>query len=170
MLSKDQLFIYNIVVGTLKCSLTSIRFYFKITYHFCWYFLDYTFRGLLAIHSCLHFSSHKLLKQTSFLLFMGENQYIWTWSYKQKLQTFAILWSICPPWYVVNWGFTDGNSGKESTCQYRRHKRCGFCPWVGRIPWSSKWQPTPVFLPGKSHGYRSLVSSSPWGCKALDMT
>ena len=38
--------------------------------------------------------------------------------------------------------------GKESTCQCRR---CGFNPWVKKIPWRRKWQPTPVFLPGKSH-------------------
>ena len=42
-------------------------------------------------------------------------------------------------------------------------KRCGFNPWVGKIPWRRKWQPTPEFLPGKSHGQRSLVGSSPWG-------
>ena len=39
--------------------------------------------------------------------------------------------------------------------------RQGFDPWVGKIPWSRKWQPTPVFLPGESHGQRSLVGSSP---------
>ena len=37
-------------------------------------------------------------------------------------------------------------------------------------PWRRKWQPTPVFLPGKFHGQRSLVGYSPWGCKELDMT
>ena len=48
--------------------------------------------------------------------------------------------------------------------------RCGFVPWVGKIPWKRKWQPTQVFLPGESHGGRSLVGYSPWGCKELDMT
>ena len=48
--------------------------------------------------------------------------------------------------------------------------RPGFNPWVGKISWRRKWQPTPVFLPGKSHGRRSLVGYSPWGCKELDMT
>ena len=43
-------------------------------------------------------------------------------------------------------------------------------PWVGKIPWKRKWQPTPVFLPGKSHGWRSLVGYSPWGSKELDTT
>ena len=41
---------------------------------------------------------------------------------------------------------------------------------VGKIPWSGKCQPTPVFLPGKAHGQRNLVGCSPWGCKELDMT
>jgi len=45
--------------------------------------------------------------------------------------------------------------------QCRRH---GFNPWVGNIPWSRKWQPTPVFLPGEFHGQRSLAGYGPWGC------
>ena len=44
----------------------------------------------------------------------------------------------------------------------------GFNPWVGKIPWRRKWQPTPVFLPGESHGRRSLVGYSPWGRKESD--
>ena len=60
-------------------------------------------------------------------------------------------------------------SGKESTCQCRRHERCRFDPWIAKIPWR-KWQPTPVFLPGKFHEQRSLVGYSPWGCKELDTT
>ena len=40
----------------------------------------------------------------------------------------------------------------------------------GKIPWSSKWEPTPVFLPGKSHGWRSLAGYSPWGHKESDIT
>ena len=51
-----------------------------------------------------------------------------------------------------------------------RRGRPGFDPWVGQIPWRSKWQPTPVFLPGKSHGRRSLVGYSPRGRKELDAT
>ena len=54
-------------------------------------------------------------------------------------------------------GFPDGSSGKESAYQWRRHKSCGFDPWVRKIPWRRAQQPTPVFLPGESHGQRSLV-------------
>ena len=49
-------------------------------------------------------------------------------------------------------------SGKEPTCQCQR---CRFNPWVGKIPWRRAWQPSLVFLPGESHGYRSLVGYSP---------
>ena len=47
-------------------------------------------------------------------------------------------------------------SGKGPVCQHRRHKRRRFSPWVGKVPWRSAWQPTPVFWPGESHGQRSL--------------
>ena len=68
-------------------------------------------------------------------------------------------------------GFPGGSSGKESSCQWRRCKRCGFNPWVGKILWSRKWQSIPVFLPRKAHGRRSLAGyNSPWGRKESDMT
>ena len=60
------------------------------------------------------------------------------------------------PWWL---------SGKESACQGRRHR---FDPWGGKIFWRRKWQPTSVFLPGKSHGQRNLVGYSPWGHKKSD--
>ena len=61
-------------------------------------------------------------------------------------------------------------SGKESACQCSRCKSRGFEPWVGKIPWRRKLQPTAVFLPGKSHGQRSLVGYCSWGCEESDMT
>ena len=54
-------------------------------------------------------------------------------------------------------------SGKESVCQCRR---CRFHPWVKKIPWRRAWQPTLVFLSGKSHGQTSLAGYSPWSCKS----
>ena len=64
--------------------------------------------------------------------------------------------------------FPGGASGKEPTCQCRRHKRCRFDPWVGKIPWRRAWQPTPVFLPGESHGQRRLAGYRPRGRKESD--
>ena len=58
-------------------------------------------------------------------------------------------------------------SSKESTCQWRKLR---FDPRFGKICWRRKWQPTPIFLPGKSHGQRTLVCYSSWGRKELDMT
>ena len=65
-------------------------------------------------------------------------------------------------------GSSGSASGKEPACQCRRHKKCGFNPWVDKIPWRRAQQHTPVFLPGQSHGQRSLVGCSPWGCKESD--
>ena len=59
---------------------------------------------------------------------------------------------------------------KEAACQCRRHKQHTFSPWVGKIPWSKKWQPTPVFLPVLFPGQQNLVSYSPWGHKESDTT
>ena len=57
-------------------------------------------------------------------------------------------------------------SGKESTCL----RRCGFYHGVRKIPWRRKWQPTPVFLPGKSHRQRILAGYGPWHDKESDTT
>jgi len=54
-----------------------------------------------------------------------------------------------------------GTSGKEPACQCRRHERCGFYPWVEKIPWRRVWEPTPVSLPGESLDRKSLVGYSP---------
>ena len=77
-------------------------------------------------------------------------------------------------WYfivaILPLGLLRWFSGKEPACQCRRHKRCGFNPWVRKIPWNRRWQPTPVSLPGESHGQRSLAGYSPWDRKELDRT
>ena len=61
------------------------------------------------------------------------------------------------------------HSDKEPACSAgdMRHM---FDPWGGKIPWRRAWQPTPVFLPGESHGQRSLEGYGPWGCKESDTT
>ena len=64
-------------------------------------------------------------------------------------------------------GFPRLLSGKEPACQFRRHR---FDPWVGKNPWRRKWQPTPVFFLGKSHGQRNLPGYSLSGRKESDVT
>ena len=72
----------------------------------------------------------------------------------------------------VTWGFPGGSVKKNSTCPCTRCQRCDSekNSWVGKIPWRRKWQPPPVFLPGKFPGQRSLAGYSPWGHKELDTT
>ena len=74
-------------------------------------------------------------------------------------------------WSIVAFPVVKKKKNKKKTaCHCKRAKRRGFDPWVGKILWSRKWQSTPVLLPGKFHGQRSLVGYSPWGCKESGMT
>ena len=89
------------------------------------------------------------------------------WGKRTKL---AVL--LCQSWAILQ-SYTElprRQSGKESVCQCRRHRRSGFDPWAWKIHWRRKWQPTPVFLPGESHGQRNLAGYIPWGCKELELT
>ena len=94
---------------------------------------------------------------------MENTQWSWpflttTWNKGQESSTTQIKGL---PW---------GHNGKESASQCGRHRRHRFNPWVGKIPWRRKRQPTPVFLFGKSRGQRSLVVYSPWGCKRIGLS
>ena len=72
-------------------------------------------------------------------------------------------------WKVLQFAsdFPGGSDGKASAYNAERP---GFDPCVGRILWRRNWQPAPVLSPGKSHGRKSLVGYSPWGCKESDTT
>ena len=74
-------------------------------------------------------------------------------------------------WHLIDsqnkLGFPGGSDGKSVCLQCGRPR---FDPWVRKMPWRRKWQPTPVLLPGKFHGWRSLVGYNPWGHKESDKT
>ena len=89
--------------------------------------------------------------------------------YSSWCYTVGLVYFIYSSIYLLI-GLPRWHSRKEFACQCRRHKRCRFNPLVRKIPWRKKWQSTPVFLPEESHGQRSLVGYSPWGCKEPDMT
>ena len=76
---------------------------------------------------------------------------------KLHLLSSPLCWRL-----IANLGLPWWPNGRESACQWRRLR---FDPWSRKIPWRRKWQPTQVFLPGKSYGHRTLVSYSPWGWK-----
>ena len=79
---------------------------------------------------------------------------------KRQSHPDVALFELLYVWVIICLGFPSGSDDKESACQCRGP---GFDPWVRKIPWRRKWQPTPVFLPGESHRQRSLVGYSPWG-------
>ena len=81
--------------------------------------------------------------------------------YKRFFKNFSLVSCICMMILKGTVRVTEISkwlSGKESVCQHRRY---GFDPWVRKIPWRRKRQPTPVFLHGQSHGERSLKGYSP---------
>ena len=77
-----------------------------------------------------------------------------------------------PGWREVfsSWGFPGGSVVKNPPANIGDTGDAGLIPGSGKISWSRKWQPTPVFLPGKFHGQRSLASYSAWNHKELDTT
>ena len=90
----------------------------------------------------------------------------------QWLSVFPIVYI---EWFLrIYWGsekmLPRWRSSKEFACQCRRHRRCGFSPWVGNIPWNRKCQSISVFLPGQFHWQRGLAGYSPWGRKESDTT
>ena len=114
--------------------------------------------GVLVVsHCCLnwHFLDD-ILCGVSFVRLSGL-----FWNHTVYFLLLSVQSSLC---------FPGGATGEEPFCLCRRHKRLGFDPWVRKIPWRRASQPTPVFLPGESHGQRSLVGYSPWGRKEFDTT
>ena len=79
--------------------------------------------------------------------------------------------AICSWPFILATGVPGDTVGKKKfVCQCRRCQRCGLDPWVRKIPWNRKWQPTPVILPGKFHGQRSLVGYCLWDGKESHTT
>ena len=101
------------------------------------------------------------LSLTHFTHFIMPSKFIYTVTHDRTSFFFMAEWystvCICTYRHSAYMSFPGGISGKESTCQNRRHRRLVFDPWVRKIPWRRKWWPSPVFLPGESHGQGSLA-------------
>ena len=92
-------------------------------------------------------------------------------NWKTGIHTYTLLILYVKQITNENTGFPAGSVvKKKKICLQWWRCKCGFDPWVGKIPWRRKWQPTPVFLPGKSHGQRSLTGYSPLGCRQSGTT
>ena len=83
-----------------------------------------------------------------------------SWSSISHTDSASHIRIVLGGYYYLLWGFP---GGAESACQWKRSQRCRFNPWVRKIPWRTKWQLAPVFLPGELHVQRSLVGDNPWG-------
>ena len=92
--------------------------------------------------------------------------YFYSWSCTLKNKFLSSIFSVAINQTLLNINLKVW----EFTCQCKRHKKLRFNPWVRKIPWRRAWQPIPVFLPGKSHGHRSLVSCAPEGHKESNTT
>ena len=83
----------------------------------------------------------------------------------------TLAWKI--PWTEEPgrlWSMGSKRAGHDFTFTFTFHCRGHrFDPWLRKIRWRRRWQPTPVFLPGESHGQRSIRGYSPWGCKESKM-
>ena len=97
---------------------------------------------------------------------IGKNVPLW-W---ERLYWLTDLWESLIKGVTRHMLGSPGSSGEESACQCRRAKTLGFDPWVEKIPWMRKWQLTPIFLSGQSHGQRSLGGCNPQNCKELNTT
>ena len=127
--------------------------------------LTYTQEDLFPDHGFLvsrWVDHHYFLPSIILYIYYPIGKHLFLYWFFPIIKHWGIFWymSICthlhcflkvPRWF----------SGKESACQRRGHRRHGFNIWVGKIPWRRKWQPTPVFLLGKSHGQKSLMGYSP---------
>ena len=119
------------------------------------YWLTLILRATTHTHTPPHLLAQPRVKLTSFW------EVTESWKSSQRGPHPQPLWSFSLQRVCTLPGSPGDASDKEPTCQCTKHKRQGFNPWVGR----RKWHPTPIFLPGKSYGQRSLADYSPWGPK-----
>ena len=110
-----------------------------------------------------------------FILFMAESHFIvlihqilFIHSYiNGYLGCFHLLWTMLLCTFVYKYFINEASLVAQWSriCLPSRRRRCD--PWGRKIPWRRKWQSIPVFLPGKAHGQRSLLTCSPWGHKRI---
>ena len=132
-----------------------------------WAFLSLSL-GIFSVYSLL-------LLQFRFQIYVIATVFVFLWLTSPNIMPSVSIhivsngrnYSFFSSWIILYCGLPWWFSGKESACQCRRC-RCGLR--VGKIPWRRKWQPTPEFLLGKSHGREAWWGYSPWGHKELNMT
>ena len=149
---------------------------FHLAYYVCFYIIEFSVTWFLISCIAIHLVDTPFFFTLDWRKVWISNIFNWnTGKGPGVVQKSDSEWKMNVPYFpspyslrvatINNLGFPGGASGKEPTCQCRRHKRLRSDPWVRKIPWRGKRQPTPAFLPGESHGQRSLTGYSPWGCR-----
>ena len=121
--------------------------------YICVYTHIYTY---IHTHTYIHIHTH---------IYIYTHMYIYTHIYIYIHIHFVNIFIQVYLIWASQWASRFGLSGKESTCQCRRCRRCRFNLWVEKISWRRKWEPTPVFLPGESEkpgGQQTTVSQRVW--------
>ena len=103
-------------------------------------------------------------------IYYWKNTHTYKWTCTVQKPCIIQGWTVVTTWLMLRLGFPGGRVVKESLKETWIWSLDWEDPWVGKIPWSRKWQPTPVFLSGELHGQRSLEGYSSWSCKESDMT
>ena len=139
-------------------------FFFGFSNHCFW---------LMLFHNCLIFL---WLSSTVIpALFFHWVNFLWIWSDTLRISFSLTSWHNFPKTFwpgcssaVALEHFPRWCCGNISACHCRRKRRYTLDSWVGKIPQRRKWQPAPIFLPGKFHGQKSLAGYCPWGHKEWD--
>ena len=133
---------------------------------------SYRLPSLLSIYTCAHTYTHTHTRRHAYTQKRFQSCRASSHDVTLTFPLLCLCSQVAPstrnaPPFARPRSFPSGSEGKASACN---EGRPGFNPWVRKILWRRKWQPTPVPLPGKSHGWRSLVGYSPWGRKESDTT
>ena len=135
---------------------------FYVYYFCCW---ENTLKNWI-VRSCLLAPVTRIAELTMTLPNNDNSLSVQRWTWASTIERMKFVSSNMLE-ATQNIGSLVAHLVKETACQCRRR---GFNPWIGKFPWRRKWQPTPVFLPKKFHGQRSLAGYSPWGRKESDTT
>ena len=156
------IWVFLVFLVTLIRDLIILSFQ-RTNFWFCWSPL---------LFSCFHFPLILCLVISFFLFALGFDPWVGKIPWRRERLPPPVFWpgefhGLYSPWGHKESDMTEQLSLSLGCLQWGRP---GFDPWVGKIPWRRKWQPTPVLLPGKFHGQRRLVGCSLWDPKASDTT
>ena len=170
---------HQITLNRVPCAICPCRFktgFSRILFH--QNFQIYWHKGVHNILTFKIFLNVYRIVEMSFFLFLRFVIYVYLFiNLVTEFSPCNFFWSLCVcvcvysvllfsmNTQIIDFSLSSGSpagaSGKESACLCRKPKRCGFSPWIGKIPWRRAWQLTLIFLPGESHGVHGVAKNQP---------